>query len=175
MKAISMADPINNSELILSFIYENYQQAIDPFKWLILSFIAICMNFIFGTLLTASGNLRVLNWISILGIVLNVTLNICLIPKYGALGVAITTFFTQFFTAVLQCVYAIKSFEIPISMKQILKYPILIFVLFIFSYCFAQNSYLIFFQLLIGISSLFLFSFISINSLNEMFKEKLLK
>ncbi|MFM8241646.1 MAG: hypothetical protein ACKN86_02490, partial [Crocinitomicaceae bacterium] len=73
------------------------------------------------------------------------------------------------------CIYAIKIFEIPISIKQILKYPILIIVLFLGSYYFAQNGYLIFFQLIIGISSLFLFSFISIDSLNEMLKEKLLK
>lgn len=166
---------IYNSDLFLSLIYDDYLQAINPFKWLILSFIAICMNFIFGTLLTASGNLTILNWISFLGIVLNVALNIFLIPKYGALGAAITTFFTQFFTAILQCIYAIKMFEIPISLKQILKYPILILVLFMCSYYFAQNSYLIFFQLLIGISSMFMFSFISIKSINEMLKEKLLK
>jgi O-antigen/teichoic acid export membrane protein len=166
---------IYNSDLFLSLIYDDYLQAIDPFKWLILSFIAICMNFIFGTLLTASGNLKILNWISFLGIVINVALNIFMIPKYGALGAAITTFVTQFFTAILQCIYAIKMFEIPISINRILKYPILILVLFLGSYYFAQNSYLIFFQLIIGISSLFLFSFISINSLNEMLNEKQLK
>ena len=166
---------IYNSDLFLSLIYDDYLQAIDPFKWLILSFIAICMNFIFGTLLTASGNLKILNWISFLGIVINVALNIFMIPKYGALGAAITTFVTQFFTAILQCIYAIKMFEIPISINRILKYPILILVLFLGSYYFAQNSYLIFFQLIIGISSLFLFSFISIDSLNEMLNEKQLK
>ena len=50
---------------------------------------------IFGTFLTAKGDLRFLNILSIGGIVLNFGLNYALIPTYGAEGAAIATLGTQ--------------------------------------------------------------------------------
>ncbi|MEY3083824.1 MAG: hypothetical protein RL037_4 [Bacteroidota bacterium] len=163
---------IYNSQFLLSLIYEDYQEAIVPFQWLILSFIAICMNFIFGTLLTASGNLKVLNWISFTGIVLNIVVNIILIPKYGALGAAITTFLTQFFTAILQCFYAVKYFSIPLYFKHLIKYPLFILLLIGSSQLLAGNPNLLFIQIITGIIGLFGLSFLSFSALNDIFKEK---
>jgi O-antigen/teichoic acid export membrane protein len=163
---------VYNSSLFLSFIYEDYHEAIYPFHWLIISFIAICMNFIFGTLLTASGNLKVLNWISFLGILLNIVLNLLLIPKYGALGAAFTTFVTQFFTAILQCVYAIKLFQIPVQIGHWIKYPLLITVLLVLSEFLRDTTILLLTQVTIGSIGMFVLSFISWAAIKEMINEK---
>ena len=163
---------IYNSELILSIIYKDYSEAIPPFQWLILSFIAISMNFIFGTLLTASGELKVLIWISFLGICLNILLNVYLIPKYGALGAAFTAFVTQFFTAFTQCIYAIKKFNIPVSFMSVFRYVLFVLILVILSEILINTNYLILFQVIIGVACMFLLSFISFRSINGLIKEK---
>ena len=102
-----------NAPLILGWIYNDVQDAIGPFQFLMLGFFPIGMNFIFGTLLTANGNLKVLNSISVIGIMANILINIVLIPQHGALGVAIATFATQGVTAIAQFIYCIQKFKIP--------------------------------------------------------------
>lgn len=166
---------IYNGDLFMSTIYQDYEEAVGPFQWLMLSFIAICMNFIFGTLLTASGNLKVLNWISFIGIGVNITLNILLIPRFGAEGAAITTLFTQFFTAVLQFLYAVKRFEIPISVFHIIKYPLYILILLGVSHLYYAHDYMILLQFIVGISGMFILSFISKNSMFNIFQENEIK
>jgi len=49
---------------------------------LMVSFIFISLSYIFGTLLTANGSLKQLNIISFIGVVLNLTLNLFLIPSF---------------------------------------------------------------------------------------------
>jgi len=63
--------------------------------WLMLSFLSICGCYIYGTLLTANGNLGRMNQVFLLGVALNIGLNLWLIPRQGALGAAIATCFTQ--------------------------------------------------------------------------------
>jgi len=63
--------------------------------WLMLSFVAMSGSYIFGTLLTANGRLRPMNRLFAAGILMNVTLNLLLIPVYKALGAAVATLATQ--------------------------------------------------------------------------------
>ncbi|MEZ4982582.1 MAG: polysaccharide biosynthesis C-terminal domain-containing protein [Saprospiraceae bacterium] len=63
--------------------------------WLMFSFIGVSGTYIFGSLLTANGSLNRLNWIFVFGIIINLVLNLILIPKSGAEGAAIATLVTQ--------------------------------------------------------------------------------
>lgn len=81
------------------------------FGWLMINFIPMSSVYIFGTLLTAKGNLKVLNQIAIGGVVLNVGLNFVLIPRYGAFGATIATLITQFIAALAHIVAASREFK----------------------------------------------------------------
>ncbi len=76
------------------------------FKLLMWSFVGVSSNYIFGTLLTANNSLKTLNYIALLGLLLNFSLNWILIPRYHAVGSAVATLATQLITAVLQVVFA---------------------------------------------------------------------
>ncbi|MBS1617647.1 MAG: polysaccharide biosynthesis C-terminal domain-containing protein [Bacteroidetes bacterium] len=65
------------------------------FRLLMISFIPISSVYIFGTLLTAQGSMSILNMIAVGGIIVNVALNVALIPRYGALGTTVATLSTQ--------------------------------------------------------------------------------
>jgi len=62
---------------------------------LMISFICISLIYVFGSLLTANGNLRILNWISFTGLCVNVVINFILIPQHKALGASFATVCTQ--------------------------------------------------------------------------------
>lgn len=163
---------IYNSSYLLSLIYTDYLVAIPAFNWLMLSFLAICINFIFGTLLTANGSLKILNYSSFIGIIINVALNLYLIPTRGAEGAAFATFITQSFTAVIQFGYCIKLFSIKINMQRVLYYLFLIGGLYVFSASFFNSGYFLFKQLTIGITLLLLLSFFRIKDLKELVKSQ---
>jgi O-antigen/teichoic acid export membrane protein len=88
---------------------------VDIFKLLIFSFIPIASVYIFGTLMTANANLRQLNIIAISGVVLNVILNLLLIPKYEVFGATLATLITQSLVAVVHIVWSKSIFKLNFS------------------------------------------------------------
>ena len=70
------------------------------------------MSYIYGSLITASGELRVFNLIITLGIFVNWSLNLYLIPKTGAKGAAIATLITQSLIFCGQFILARNKFKL---------------------------------------------------------------
>ena len=89
------------------------------FSLLMLSFIAVSTSYIFGTLLTANGNMKQLNYMAACGMVLNVVLNFILIQKFEAFGSAISSMFTQFLTASIQVLIAQRIFKFKVNYRLI--------------------------------------------------------
>lgn len=95
---------------LMEMLYDQHSAFSAPiFQPLILSSIAFSTTYVFGTLLTARGNLWLLNKIAIGGFLLNIGLNSVLIPRYGGLGAAYATFATQFGTALMQVWFCLSK------------------------------------------------------------------
>ena len=107
-----------NGESTREFV-ERINDSADIFGLLMFSFVAISSNYIFGTLLTANNSLRHLNWIALTGLILNIGLNLILIPRMNALGSAYASLATQGTTAVLQLFFAFKLLKIKLDIKLI--------------------------------------------------------
>lgn len=129
---------ICNAHYILQLIYHEtvHQTTIDSFKWLMASFIGICVNFIFGTLLTANGTLKTLNIISFIGVIISIGLNIFLIPTKGALGSSIAAFCTQSLVSILLVIYAYRKLKLGLTSSSIFRILglFLFFSIFIFGF-----------------------------------------
>jgi O-antigen/teichoic acid export membrane protein len=69
----------------------------EVFALLMLSFIPLSLNYVFGTLLTAGGRMQLMNLLAVVGLGINLALNFWLIPLLGAKGAAIATLATQSF------------------------------------------------------------------------------
>lgn len=91
------------------------------FSWLIASFPAWCLMYIYSTLLTANGNLKVLNYIAFGGVVLNLSLNFYLIPHLNATGGAITSFITQSTLAIAFVIACSRILRLHTNVRWILS------------------------------------------------------
>lgn len=98
----------------------------EVFSVLMFCFVAISTTYIYGTLLTANGNLKELNIMAISGLAINLGLNLILIPKMNALGAAYSSLITQMITATVQVLIAAKMFKIKTDYAMIGK--LLLFV-----------------------------------------------
>jgi len=109
-------------EAILRLLYTHNSPEQDRlFVWLMWTYLPIAGIFVFGSLLTAAGKLKLLNVLAVGGLVLNVSLNLLLIPGEGAAGAAIATFITQFLLFVAQLWFAARRFEWSFDGRLFLK------------------------------------------------------
>ncbi|PKP52867.1 MAG: hypothetical protein CVT92_06745 [Bacteroidetes bacterium HGW-Bacteroidetes-1] len=87
-------------------------ESASVFRILMGSFVAVSCTYIFGTLLTANGNLALLNIVAGSGVVINVAMNFILIPQFEALGAAWSSFVVQTITALIQILISFKIFKL---------------------------------------------------------------
>ena len=98
---------------IISLLYDahvTYSSGI--FGLLMIGFLFVSTTYLYGTLLTANNNLHQLNIAAACTVVINVTLNLILIPRYQAQGAAIASLVSQGFFAITQWFLAIRLLNI---------------------------------------------------------------
>ena len=102
------------AEPLMQWRYHDHAAAYVPvFRVVIFGLIPIGITYIFGTLLTAGGHLRQLNLFAASSLVLNIVVNLILIPRLGAVGSAWASLSAQSFMAVAQFLLAIRLFRLP--------------------------------------------------------------
>lgn len=101
-------------------------------------FVATSLSYIFGTLLTANGNLMQLNIMAASGMALNLILNFILIPNFHAQGAAVSSVVTQFIAALLQIYLAQRIFKFRINKRLLCQLIIFIPSTILFAY-FSKN------------------------------------
>lgn len=112
-----------NSTYILGLIYDDHiVESNMSFQLLMFSFIGMCTTIVYGTLLTARGDMFFLNVISAIGIVVNIIINALLIPKYGATGAAVATLITQSLISAIQFVFSIRLLKIRFGIGDIARF-----------------------------------------------------
>ncbi len=128
--------------IILSILYANQildllyhhttHYSVLVFRVLILGLFATSTTYIFGTLLTANGNLKELNRMAAITMVINISLNLILIPHFKALGSAISSVTAQMFAAFYQIILAYKILRFKRNyafVRQIIIFTLITFVL----------------------------------------------
>ncbi len=130
---VTFASYFYRTDLIDLLYHQHVETSSIIFGVLILCFLGIATSYIFGTLLTANGNLRALNLMAVGGVVVNITLNLILIPRYYALGSAVASLVTQTFIAILQVILAKRIFHFSVDLKKIVSFLIFIGGVLLFS------------------------------------------
>jgi O-antigen/teichoic acid export membrane protein len=91
------------------------------FGIVILGFTGISITYLYGTLLTANGNLKQLNIMAIVAVSLNICLNLFLIPRFKAQGAAWSSFTTQTLTAFVQLILAYKILKLKTEKNKVFR------------------------------------------------------
>ena len=108
---IAMGSYFYSQELMALLYNAHIEDSAHVFQVLMGGFIAVSTTYIFGTLLTANGNLKELNIIACCGLLISFFFNFFLIPKFLAVGSAYASLVTQFSTAVVQVIVAVRVFK----------------------------------------------------------------
>lgn len=136
---ISVACALYNSEIMTLLYKSNTRQSSELLGVLMIGFIGIASSYIFGTLLTANGSMKALNIMALCGVILNLTLNLILIPEYQAYGSAFASVTTQLFTGISQFFIAMHILKLKPGLKYIVKITIFI-LLVVLTAILSKNS-----------------------------------
>ncbi len=167
-----------SQELIGARYINSTIQSGEVFSLLMVCFIFIASTYIFGTLLTANGNLKTLNKIAFAGVVLNIILNLILIPTYKAFGAALASLITQGITAIAQIFLCKSYFKLSINSSLLVRG--ILYTLLTIALGFLLNSSVLdfipwFYSILIlfGSGTLFLFVFqlIELKNVKKLFRK----
>lgn len=113
---------------ILSLVYANpSEHATEAFRWLMPGCLAFSMQYIYGTLLTADGQLKRLNFIMISVCVINLILNSLFIPFSGAVASAQVNGLSHFIILFTQIILVAYYFKLGIVylFKEIIVFAVL--------------------------------------------------
>jgi len=142
---------------IMGFLYvENTEESSGILGILMTGFIGIATTYIFGTLLTANGSIKQLNIMASIGVILNIVLNLILIPKHQAFGSAYASLTTQLFTGATQLFLALYIFKLKPRITYIIQLLLFIGVVAVLGSISKQIDYWITgYMVMIGGSVLF--------------------
>jgi O-antigen/teichoic acid export membrane protein len=115
---VSVVSIFYNSEILHLFYESNTTEAAEVFSWLMISALFFSLQYISGTLITASGKMKPMIWIAFGGMLYNIILNMIYIPSEGALGAAKASCYTQLVIFFAQLMVVIRKFDTG-NLKQI--------------------------------------------------------
>ena len=116
---------------ILNLLYSSPAQgAVSAFTVLMLALLPVGVVYIFSTMLTAAGRLKLLGAITLGAMMVNIVLNLILIPSFSAAGAACTAFCTQM-TVALACTIAVeKTMVRMITFRRVFLYILMLLLTF---------------------------------------------
>jgi len=156
---------------IMSLLYtSNTAFSADILGILMIGFVGIASTYIFGTLLTANGSMKQLNIMAFFGVLLNVGLNLILIPRMQAYGSAYASLTTQLFTGAAQLVLALVIFKLKPQFSYVLR--IIIFTVVVIALAeLSQNfDYWVYGYMAMIAGSVLFALFIRLISIKDMLK-----
>ncbi|WP_163716258.1 oligosaccharide flippase family protein [Mangrovibacterium lignilyticum] len=111
-----------SAEIMALLYHQHTAESAGLFAKLMIGFGGISVTYIFGTLLTANGNLKILNLLALGFMVFNVGLNSLLIPRMQAEGAALVAMLTQLGIAVAQILLVLKYFKLKLNYLLLLRF-----------------------------------------------------
>jgi len=99
-------------ELMELLYLDHIQESASVLSVLIFGTIAVASSYVFGTLLTANGDLKILIGIAAFSMVLSVVLNVLLIPQFEAFGSAIANVSALFSSMLLHLFFAFRQLHL---------------------------------------------------------------
>lgn len=108
---------------IQKVLYHHHDPAsIAILQWCLPALIGYSLVQVYGTVMTATGNIIAFSYIALISVALNVMINILLIPSQGAKGSCIAALISQAFCGITAMWYVNQKLKININLRSFLIY-----------------------------------------------------
>lgn len=144
-------------------------------QWCLPALLGYSLVNIYGTVMTATGHIRPFCYITLVAVILNIALNLLLIPSMGAMGCCIAALVSQSLCGIAVMVYVKKkifiSFDFP-AWGIYIYTAVLLGILFYFGSSLALNNwFLITAGMLLVFAVIYLSRLLGPTELNQLFRK----
>lgn len=95
---------------------------IEVLQWCVPALIGYSLVQVYGTVMTATGHIVAFSYITLVSVIINVLINILLIPSLGAKGSCLAALISQLFCGVTTMVYTRRKLQVPVDNRSCLIY-----------------------------------------------------
>lgn len=120
--AIAISTIAHRAPIINLLYHEHVDLSAPVLGLLMISYIFISVGYVFGTLLTANGNIKELNIVSGAAVVVCLSVQITLVPRFGVTGAAIGNMVVNFLVAVAQVTISLKKFRLTPDRTMVFRF-----------------------------------------------------
>lgn len=155
---------------IMSLLY-NAELEPSHAMFQILAFTAVgsSISYVFGTLLAANGNLKLLNIMAGITALTSITLNVLLVPQFGGLASAAISAFCFILLSGTQAFFSFKTFGFRLRTSYMIRAVVAFLALLGLLWCFSiLNSYWVYEVIVLGILAILLFAVLRLLPFKEM-------
>ncbi len=165
---------------IMDLLYDhNTQQASSLYRFVMLSFPAFCILYIYSTLLTANGNLRLLIGVALVSCLLSISGNLIFIPLYKSVTVALVALIVHWVAAgcfiFFSIRYTVLRFQWEWVAQFVLFFSLFILLNYIFRFVGLTLLWSLILNILIFIPSVFILRLWRWHDLTKYFQEIVVK
>jgi O-antigen/teichoic acid export membrane protein len=140
---VAVACAFYNTEIMQLLYGKSYMGSVPMIFPLLMScFVAISTTYVFGTLLTANGNMRALNIMAFSGMIFNVGMNLLFIKVFEleAVGTAISSLCTQLLTALAQVLIVQRKLHFRVNWRLI--FTLIVYIAGVIAIANLTHSYM---------------------------------
>ena len=120
--AIAIPTIAHRAPIINLLYHEHVDLSAPVLGLLMISYIFISVGYVFGTLLTANGNIKELNMISGAALATCLAIQVVLVPRLGVVGAAIGNIAVNLMVAVVQVMISVKKFHLSVSKTMAFRF-----------------------------------------------------
>jgi O-antigen/teichoic acid export membrane protein len=114
--------------------HNNDKEAIKVLQWCLPSLVGYSLVYIYGTVLTATGHIVSFCVITFVSVVINVTLNLCIIPSMGAKGSCVAALVSQSICGIATMIHAKRTTGTGLQPRSLLIYLFIAIILALYFY-----------------------------------------
>lgn len=102
--------------------HHNDEYAVEVLRYCLMAMAGYSLVHIYGTALTATGRVVEFSYIVLISVLINSTLNLLLIPAYGAKGSCLAALCSQLFCGIATMLYARQKIHTAVNIRSLLIY-----------------------------------------------------
>jgi O-antigen/teichoic acid export membrane protein len=91
-------------------------------KWCLPALIGYAFTQVYGTVMTATGNIVPFCYLNFVAVIINVIMNLFLIPRYGALGCCVSAVCSQLFLGISTMVFVHQKLKTDMAAQSVILY-----------------------------------------------------
>lgn len=130
-------------DLVSLFYTTRYNEAGNPLSVLVFGLASLCIFLVLSYVIMGAGKPNIAFGIALISVIIDITLNVLLIPNYGLMGAAWATTTASMIGMIIAAAYVFRYFKALVRVKSLIKICLSSLVIYVIALQFSLSTFLL--------------------------------